>query len=56
MPVDCLTDFCSPASIVSKKIAENLSALVLDTKFGKGAFLTAKEDARQLAHNMVSYW
>ncbi|XP_064629061.1 thymidine phosphorylase-like [Lineus longissimus] len=49
--IDCLPLLTS--SIISKKIAENLSALVLDTKFGKGAFLTAKADAKQLAHNMV---
>lgn len=42
------------ASIMSKKLAENLSALVLDVKFGTGAFMKSLEEARQLAHSMVA--
>jgi pyrimidine-nucleoside phosphorylase len=42
------------ASIMSKKLAESLSALVLDVKFGSGAFMKSKDDARRLAHSMVA--
>jgi pyrimidine-nucleoside phosphorylase len=42
------------ASIMSKKLAESLSALVLDVKFGSGAFMKSKDDARRLAQSMVS--
>jgi pyrimidine-nucleoside phosphorylase len=42
------------ASIMSKKLAESLSALVLDVKFGSGAFIKAKDDARRLAQLMVA--
>ncbi|MCH8929045.1 MAG: thymidine phosphorylase [Candidatus Marinimicrobia bacterium] len=41
-------------SIMSKKIAEGIDALVLDVKTGKGAFLTDMEDSRLLAHTLVS--
>lgn len=41
------------ASIMSKKLAEGLSGLVLDVKAGSGAFLPAVEDARILARTMV---
>jgi pyrimidine-nucleoside phosphorylase len=42
------------ASILSKKLAESLDALVLDVKFGCAAFMQTKADARELAKAMVS--
>ena len=41
------------ASIMSKKLAESLNALVLDVKTGSGAFMKKPEDARLLASLMV---
>jgi pyrimidine-nucleoside phosphorylase len=41
------------ASIMSKKLAEGLSGLVLDVKVGSGAFLPHLDDARRLARTMV---
>src|SRR5262249_43815273 len=41
------------ASIMSKKLAESLDALVLDVKFGSGAFMKSLDDARQLARSLV---
>ena len=37
------------ASIMSKKLAENLDRLVLDVKFGSGAFMKTRAEAAQLA-------
>jgi len=42
------------SSIMSKKIAEGTSALVLDVKFGSGAFLKDIEQSRLLAETMVA--
>jgi pyrimidine-nucleoside phosphorylase len=41
------------ASIMSKKLAENLDRLVLDVKFGSGAFMKTRKEAKQLAASMT---
>ena len=41
------------ASILSKKIAEGIDALVLDVKTGSGAFMVREDDARALADALV---
>jgi pyrimidine-nucleoside phosphorylase len=42
------------ASILSKKLAESLQALVLDVKFGVAAFMPTRVQARELASAMVT--
>jgi pyrimidine-nucleoside phosphorylase len=42
------------ASIVSKKLAEDLDGLVLDVKVGTGAFMRRREDAQALARTLVA--
>jgi thymidine phosphorylase len=42
------------SSIMSKKIAEGTGALVLDVKYGSGAFFTDPADGRTLAETMVA--
>jgi pyrimidine-nucleoside phosphorylase len=49
--VECLPLIC--ASIMCKKLAEGIDALVLDVKFGHGALLKNKDEARLLARTMV---
>lgn len=41
------------SSIMSKKIAEGTSALILDVKFGSGAFMHDIDRSRELARTMV---
>lgn len=49
--VDSLDLIC--ASILSKKLASGLDALVLDVKCGNGAFMTDLDDAMSLAQTLV---
>ena len=42
------------ASIMSKKMAESLERLVLDVKYGTGAFMKTRADAEVLAEGMIA--
>ncbi|HLJ94462.1 MAG TPA: thymidine phosphorylase [Gemmataceae bacterium] len=42
------------ASIMSKKLAEGIDALVMDVKCGRGAFMKNRTDARRLAESLVA--
>jgi pyrimidine-nucleoside phosphorylase len=42
------------ASILAKKLAEGIDVLVLDVKFGRGAFMADKAKARELAQALVA--
>ncbi len=49
--VECIPLICG--SIMAKKLAEGIDGLVLDVKYGRGAFMKELDQARQLAGAMV---
>ncbi len=49
--VECIPLICG--SILAKKLAEGIDALVLDVKFGRGAFMKTKGEARRMADALV---
>lgn len=50
--VECIPLICG--SILAKKLAGGIDVLVLDVKFGRGAFMKDKAKARELAQALVS--
>ena len=50
--VECIPLIC--ASIMGKKLSEGIDALVLDVKFGCGAFMRDKARARELAAALIA--
>jgi pyrimidine-nucleoside phosphorylase len=50
--VECIPLICG--SILAKKLAEGIDTLVLDVKFGRGAFMKDKARAKELARALVS--